>query len=204
MKSHFRLYTVGHSNRSLDEFIALLKQHEVPTVADVRSQPTSARFPYFSADPLKTRLQDEGLEYLFWGDELGARRQEPEAYSGGQAKYPLIAKTFGFQAGLDQLRLALAERPVVLLCAEKDPLTCHRMILVCRQLRDEFDIVHLIDDHTTETQEECEMRLLEMLDLPTRDLFRDEAEMLADAYDQQGERIAYRAGTPSEIWSWDD
>src|SRR5690606_16849893 len=107
MNPPHRLFTIGHSNRSIDEFVALLKQHGVSAVADVRSQPTSGRFPYFNADPLSSRLGDEGIDYLFWGEELGARREEPEVYVDGQAKYALIAKTFNFQAGLEQIRLAL-------------------------------------------------------------------------------------------------
>lgn len=197
MASTNKLFTLGHSNRSPDEFVALLRQHDVPLVADVRSQPTSARFPYFSSDPLQARLRDEGIAYRFWGDELGARRQEPECYDGGQAKYDLIARTHAFQSGLDQIRMTLEGQPLALLCAEKDPLTCHRMILVCRHLREECEIVHLIDEHTVETQAEAEARLLDTLGLPPRDLFRSEAEMLSDAYDQQGERIAFRLSAPT-------
>lgn len=197
MTSPHTLYTIGHSNRSPDEFVGLLHQHHVTVVADVRSQPTSARFPYFSSDPLQARLRDEGIEYRFWGDELGARREEPECYEAGQAKYNLISRAFAFQAGLDQIRVVLEKHPVALLCAEKDPLTCHRMILVCRHLREECDIVHIIDEQQAETQEEAEARLLESLGLPPRDLFRSEREMLSDAYDQQGERIAFRLSTPA-------
>ena len=190
------LYTIGHSNRSLDEFVSLLHQYEVGVLVDVRSQPVSGRFPYFNGEPLSSRLTDEGIRYRFMGEELGARRHEEECYEAGQAKYPLIAKAFAFQSGLDQLRQAMAEQPVALMCAEKDPLTCHRTILVCRQLRAEVNIVHIIDETTTETQKEAESRLLDLLGLPARDLFRSEGEMLADAYDLQGERIAYRV-TPS-------
>jgi uncharacterized protein (DUF488 family) len=197
MASAHQLFTVGHSNRSPDEFVALLHQHRVQLVADVRSQPTSARFPYFSSDPLRARLRDEDVEYRFWGDELGARREEPECYEAGQAKYNLIAKTYAFQAGLDRIRETLEAQPVALLCAEKDPLTCHRMILVCRHLREECDIVHLIDAHSVEPQAEAEARLLDLLGLPPRDLFRNEQEMLSDAYDQQGDRIAYCLSTPA-------
>ncbi len=189
---HLPLYTIGHSNRSLDEFVALLHQYEVRALVDVRSQPVSGRFPYFNGDPLSSRLADEGIRYIFMGEELGARRQEEECYEAGQAKYPLIAKAFAFQAGLDQLRQTMAEQPVALMCAEKDPLTCHRTILVCRQLREECAILHIIDETTLETQAEAESRLLDHLGLPARDLFRGEEEMLSEAFDLQGEKIAYR------------
>jgi uncharacterized protein (DUF488 family) len=198
MKAPHRLYTIGHSNRSIDEFVALLHQHHVACIADVRSQPTSARFPYFNADPLRSRLRAEDIDYKFWGDELGARRQEPDCYEQGQAKYSLIAKAFAFQQGLDQLRLELERHPIALMCAEKDPLSCHRTILVCRQLRGEFEIEHIIDNDAIETQAKAEARLLDMLGLPTRDLFRGEEEMLSDAYDAQAEKIAYRSSAPTD------
>lgn len=193
----YPLFTVGHSNRSIDEFVRLLKQHHVGAVADVRSQPASGRYPYFNAQPLKNRLAMEGLHCVFLGEELGARRKEQECYKAGQAKYSLIARTAAFQAGLDRVRRGLHQYPLVLMCAERDPLTCHRSILVCRHLRDECQILHLLDAESIETHEATEMRLLQQLKFPQKDLFRTQQQILDDAYDQQGERIAYRIGSPT-------
>lgn len=198
MADSFPLFTVGHSNRALDEFIDLLKQHQVGAVADVRSQPVSGRYPYFNAQPLQNRLAMEDLHYVFLGEELGARRLEEECYEAGHAKYPLIARTPAFQAGLERVRRGLQHYPIALMCAERDPLTCHRSILVCRHLREDCQIIHLLDAETTETHAAAEMRLLQQLKLPPKDLFRTEQQMLDDAYDLQGERIAYRIDAPAD------
>lgn len=198
MAETFPLYTIGHSNRSMDEFIDLLQQHQIGAVADVRSQPVSGRYPYFNAHPLQSRLKSEGLEYVFLGDELGARRHEEECYREGQAKYSLIAKTSAFQAGLDRVRRGLEQYTIALMCAERDPLTCHRSILVCRHLREDCSISHLLEANSVESHEAAEMRLLQQLKLPPKDLFRTEQQMLDDAYDLQGERIAYRIGSTAD------
>jgi uncharacterized protein (DUF488 family) len=188
-----RLFTIGHSNRAIDSLLDLLRQNHVAAVADVRSQPSSRRYPHFNAEPLKADLRNAGIEYVFLGDELGARRSEPECYDEGQAKYALIARTEAFQRGLDRIRRGLRSRCIALMCAEKDPLTCHRMILVCRHLRDECDIFHVLDSDRVELQKQAEARLLELVGLPSRDLFQTTDELLACAYEIQGGRIAFRA-----------
>jgi len=186
------LFTIGHSNRELDEFVELLQEHQITAVADVRSQPYSARHPDFNAEPLKRRLQQFGIRYAFLGEELGARRGEPECYVEGQAKYERVAQLPAFQRGLDRIRKGAEEHRIALMCAEKDPLTCHRGILICRWLRDEMEIRHILSRAELETHEQAEERLLEICGLPARDLFRSRGELLSEAYERQGAKIAYQ------------
>ncbi len=188
------LFTIGHSNHAVDEFATLLVPHGVAMVADVRSQPYSRRLEQFNRENLAAELKAAGIQYLFLGQELGARRDEPECYEEGQAVYRRIAKLPSFQKGLDQLRERANECPVALMCAEKDPLDCHRTILVGRALRDEFKIIHILADGGTEDDEQAEKRLVRLMEV-ARTLFEpdlSQEDLIQRAYDKRAEQIAYR------------
>lgn len=187
-----RLFTIGHSNRTSDDFVSLLKEFGITAVADVRSSPFSGRNPQFNRDSLKQVLPNEGINYVFLGEELGARRSEPQCYEGDVAKYELIAQAPLFLKGLDRVRTGLSSYRIALMCAERDPLTCHRTILVCRHLKDEQAIEHIIDHGETESHADAESRLLKLAGLTEKDLFRSPAEILDEAYEMQGAKIAYR------------
>ena len=131
------LFTVGHSSRSIDEFLQMLREHDINLVGDVRSSPYSRRFPHFSQPALIEALRESFIGYWFLGNELGARRIEPECYENGVASYDRIASTPAFISGMEMLHASLASKRIAVLCAEKDPVTCHRMILVCRQVQRE-------------------------------------------------------------------
>ncbi len=188
------LFTIGHSNRPLEDFIALLEEHRVTALCDVRSVPYSRRHPQFNREPLREALQSRGIEYLFFGDELGARAKDRSCYVNGKAVYQKIAATALFKDGLERIRLNMQKGPVpALMCAEKDPMTCHRAILVCRYLRGEgFEIRHIIGRGTTETQTDLEKRLVAHLKLQP-DLFQDAAPdaLTGRAYDLQADKIEY-------------
>ena len=141
-----RLYTVGHSNHECEKFLDLLTPHQITAVADVRSQPYSQYTPQFNRETLEAALGRRRIKYVFMGKELGARREERECYVGGQARYDLIAGLPAFLQGLERLRRGAKTQRIALLCSEKDPLACHRTILVCRQLRGEFAIEHILED----------------------------------------------------------
>lgn len=186
------LLTIGHSDHELPEFLSLLSQHEISAIADVRSQPYSRFHPQYNREVLSEALSRAGVQYVFLGNELGARRTERESYRDRQARYDLISKLPAFRAGLDRLRNGVSKHRIALLCAEKDPLTCHRTILVSRCLRhDPFDILHVLEDGSTETTEQAETRLLDVLGLPQGGLFQSRAELIEQAYDMQSLRIAF-------------
>jgi uncharacterized protein (DUF488 family) len=187
-----RLYTIGHSDHELSAFISLLAQHGVTAVADVRSQPYSRFHSQFNRELLADALKRSGIQYVFMGRELGARRAERESYQGRQARYDLIAKLPAFQEGLTRLRRGLEAHRIALLCAEKDPITCHRTVLVCKYLKSEpIDILHILDDGSVETTDQVEARLLEAVGLPPSDLFQSRQELVEQAYSKQAARIAF-------------
>ena len=187
------VFTVGHSTLDITVFLSLLKQHGIEVVADVRSSPYSRHNPQFNREILKESLLAIGIQYVFLGDQLGARRSELECYADGQARYEKIAQTPAFQQGLQRLGQGIARKRVALLCTEKDPLECHRAILICRHLKKTIpSIWHILSDGSLESHEQTENRLLRQLKLEGEDLFLSKAEILDDAYERQGKRIAYK------------
>jgi uncharacterized protein (DUF488 family) len=188
------LFTIGHSGRSLDEFIALLKQYKITALCDVRSMPYSRRNPQFNREPLQQNLKSRNIDYIFLGEELGARSKDPSTYVAGKALFSKIAELPLFKQGLKRIKLGMENDYVLaLMCAEKDPLSCHRSILICRNLRDvNIDIRHIIDSKSIETQSDLEQRLVKQLKI-SPDLFKDKgpSDLVERAYDIQGDRIAY-------------
>jgi uncharacterized protein (DUF488 family) len=192
------LFTIGHSDHDLAAFVALLHRHGIDAVADVRSSPYGRYHVQFNREPLAEGLKRAGVKYVFLGRELGARREERETYVGRQARYDRVRTLPLFKEGLDRVRRGMATRRVALMCAEKDPITCHRMVLVCRELRGEpIDVMHVLHDGSLETTEQAESRLLEEVGLPPADLFSSRAELVERAYEIQAGRIAYTEPDPA-------
>ena len=187
-----KLYTVGHSTQELDPFLGLLRQHGIEAVADVRSGPYSQRFPWFNRERLAESLKNAGIHYVFLGEELGARRDESCCYVGERADYEMIAKCKAFQEGLDRVMKGLANMRISLMCAEKDPMDCHRTILVARHALAFTEVVHILNDGTLETHDELEARMLKMMGMGADDLFLGREEQLALAYQKRGQQIAYK------------
>ena len=185
------LYTIGHSNHEFPAFAELLRQHDIAAVVDVRSSPYSRFHSQFNREPLAAALADEGIDYLFLGEELGARRSEPQCYVENRVRYDLVGQLPLFLQGLGRLREEVARRRVALMCAEKDPLTCHRTILVCRNLRSELTICHILEDGRLESHEEAEDRLLKRLKLPPGDMFDSKETFIEEAYNRQGDKMAF-------------
>ena len=189
------LFTIGHSRHAFPQFLDLLKRHQISAVCDVRSTPYSRLYPHFSREPLLLELKRHNIAYVFLGEELGGRSSDASFYDAqGRVQFDRIADTDAFLQGLRRVREGMKSHRIALMCAEKDPLTCHRAILVCRHLRKERDlsILHILDDGQTEPHEECERRLLKLARMEQADLFKSFQEQLEEAYDHQGLRIAYR------------
>lgn len=129
------LYSIGHSNVSADKFLSLLRQHQIETLADVRSQPYSRYAPHFSRDTLRATLTAAGVAYLFLGDQIGGRPADQTYYlSNGRVDYEALANSATYLSGIEQL-LSIAEASrVAFMCAEADYRHCHRYHLITRTL----------------------------------------------------------------------
>jgi len=192
------LFTIGHSTQSWEQFLEVLLRHRIEAIGDVRSSPYSSRFPHFNREVLDRALRAANIRYVFLGDELGARRAERECYVAGVARYDRIARTAAFRAGLERVQTGVTRYRLALMCAEKDPLECHRTILVCRQFRADLDIRHVLGDGSLETHADAETRLLTEEKVPGDDLFAPREELIAQAYDRRGGKIAYHeCGEPA-------
>ncbi len=190
-----KLYTVGHSVHTLPRFIDLLKRHRISAVCDVRSTPYSRIHPHFNREALREELKRHKIAYVFLGEELGGRSSDPSCYDAdGRVKYGRLAESDAFQHGLVRVREGIETHRIALMCAEKDPLTCHRAVLICRHLRNDKDlsILHILDDGQTEPHEESERRLLRLARMEQADLFKEKEEQIEEAYEHQERRIAYR------------
>ncbi|MBS1840239.1 MAG: DUF488 domain-containing protein [Acidobacteria bacterium] len=186
------LYTVGHSNRTLEEFLSLLKVHEIQAIADVRSQPYSKMYPQFDREALAASLKAVGIAYVFLGRELGARSQDPSCYEDGKVQFDRLARAAVFKEGLERVHQGMKQFRVALMCAEKEPLACHRTILVARELSLQgVSIRHILSATESEDHAQTTERLLRQLDMSEANLFMDKTELIDDAYRNQAQRIAY-------------
>ncbi|MGI9249606.1 MAG: DUF488 domain-containing protein [Pseudohongiellaceae bacterium] len=187
------LFTVGHSVHPINKFIGLLQQHDINVVADVRSVPFSRFNPQFNKKRLAASLHEQGIQYEFFGEELGARAKEPSCYVDGQVQYALLAKRPAFKRAVKKLVNNARNHRIALMCAEKEPLDCHRTILVSEALANAGQQVqHVLADGTLEPHQDTLDRLLDITGTSHDDLFQDKAEFRRQAVRKQEERIAYR------------
>lgn len=185
------LFTIGHSTHSIEHFLQLLAQHQVEAVCDVRSVPYSRHNPQFNREPLKAALRAAGIAYVFLGKELGARSENPACYISGKVQYNYLSDEPQFKEGLKRVRTGMETLRVTLMCAERDPLICHRTILVCRELRSpDLSIHHILADGRIETNEAAEQRLMSIASVRP-DMLTHEQDCIEQAYDVQASQIAY-------------
>lgn len=184
------LYTIGHSNHSLETFLALLERHGIEAVADVRTYPRSRYNPQFNRESLTEALAERGVRYVFLGAELGGRPADPACYDEtGRARYDLIAETAPFRDGMRRLTAEANAGRVVAMCSEKEPLKCHRALLIAHSLTTEHgvdpdDVGHVHADGEIETHTQAMARL------PGRQGDLD------DAVRRQAAKVAYAGGPP--------
>jgi uncharacterized protein (DUF488 family) len=194
----FDLLTIGHSNIPAPRFTAMLRAAGADAIADVRSMPVSRFCPWFSAKTLAPLLAGEGMSYLFFGEELGGRPRDSLLYCDGVADYKVadydaMARQPSFQAGLERLLHDAGRHRLCLMCSEREPLDCHRCLLVARALAARgARIGHILYDGAIEPHAATEQRLLRLVDADN-DLFASgQHARLAAAYRRRSRAVAYR------------
>lgn len=187
-----KVLTIGHSNHPLDHFIALLRMHGATAVADVRSAPYSRSNPHFNREMFQHSLKTNHIAYVFLGRELGGRPEDPGCYNDGKVQYQKLAESLPFRDGLQRVLKGAHSHRIVLLCAEAEPLICHRALLVSQQLTAAGTIVgHIHANGMLESHAHAMWRLVQTLGLSDTDLYRSKDEVIADACALQAKRVAY-------------
>src|ERR1700749_4546126 len=191
------LFSIGHSNLSAERFLAMLQGAGVNAVADVRSAPYSRFCPWFSQKPLAAALTAAGIDYAAMGDVLGGRPRDDALYRGDVADYEAMATLPDYITGLERLIDAATRWRLCLMCAEREPLDCHRCLLVARSLAERgVTVGHILHDGSVEAHAATEQRLLaldEKADPRTCDLFTTgQRERLAAAYRRRARTVGYR------------
>jgi uncharacterized protein (DUF488 family) len=190
------ILTIGHSNHSWETFRRLLSGGDVTAIADVRTTPHSRHTPHFNRDVLGRELKAVDVAYVFLGDRLGGRPSRPDLFCDGVADYRRMAREPLFVEGLERVLKGAKSHRVALMCSEKEPLDCHRCLLVGRELAARgAKLSHILADGRIEEQWETEERLLAAEGMSHIDMFTTRAEQVAMAYDRRSAKAAYADAT---------
>ena len=195
-----RIYTIGYSAFDIDSFICALKDYGVNCLIDVRSVPSSSYFPEYNEKALKNRLETEHIRYRHY-PEFGARQPEQQYYSqNGYLDFDHYLKSHEFLGGIKRVLAGIQMNYCFsLMCAEKDPINCHRAIMVARGFEEAgCNVQHIRVDGGgkpfLEDQRELEKRLMKKQgDDPDQiSMLETMEERIARAYQKQNALIGYR------------
>lgn len=151
------VYTIGHSNHSPDTFVRLLTEAKIEGLVDVRSNPKSSWASYANPHDLKQILKAAGVQYLYLGNVLGGRPNDPDCYNPqtGKADYQSMQNRESFQQGLSRLLEGLKKYCICVMCTEEDPSSCHRNLLIGESLRRKgIQILHIRGTGQIQTDED--------------------------------------------------
>jgi uncharacterized protein (DUF488 family) len=193
------IYTVGHSTHQLDYFLELLKQYGVTCIIDVRSVAASSYNPQYNKEPLTNFLKTNGIQYLHFAEEFGARHNDPDLLDDeGKVDFVKVRKSWSFKNGVERIWQGLDKGfTISLMCSESEPFDCHRFSMVSIALdKDGFDVKHIMKDKTLKTNADLENQLLKKYDkkLPKPDMFNPSVtldDQLKEAYRLKNKEIAF-------------
>jgi uncharacterized protein (DUF488 family) len=196
------LYTIGHSTHTSAYFLKLLQLYSIDCLVDVRSMAASRYNPQYNKKALASFLKENSIQYLHFDKEFGARQTSPELLDEtGQLDFEKVRNATHFKNGVDRLKQGAAKGyTIALMCAESDPLDCHRFGMISIALTEQgFDVNHILKDKTLKTNAALEEDLLKKYEkkLPQQDIFTTvvnrEARLKA-AYRLLNKDIAYASG----------
>lgn len=189
------LFTIGHSNHPISQFIEILKKHNITAIADVRSIPYSAFNQQFNREYLAKNLKNFDIAYVFLGEELGAKPDDLFYYKDGQVDLTLISMSEKFKQGIERLIRGTEKYRIALMCSEKDPINCHRAILIAPFLQKlGVTVKHILYNGSIEEHSKTENRIINLLKQEC-DLFLsslDESEIVKLAYMEQLKKISHK------------
>lgn len=188
-----KIYTVGHSSQTQEEFLSLISAFGVDCIVDVRSVPASKYTPQFNLEQIKWFLKARGVQYLHFGDEFGARRTDC-INDDGQVDFELAVRTPAFLRGVERLRKGLEKGfTISLMCSEAEPLECHRFSLVSRYFYDNgFAVNHILKGGVLASHKELENKMIQEY-MHAKKYHLPEVDMLFGSYTANDQRRdAYR------------
>ncbi len=193
------IYTVGHSTHQLDYFLELIKEYKINCIVDVRSSPASSYNPQYNQEPFKNYLKSNGVMYLHFPEEFGARQRDPDLLDDeGKLDFEKFRKTWAFNHGLERIWKGIEKGyNIAIMCSESEPLDCHRFSMVSVGLKnDGFLVKHIYKDKTIKSQEELEEELLKRYEkkLPQKNLFEPDItteQQLKAAYKLKNKEIGF-------------
>lgn len=195
------VYTIGYATKPIATFTEQLRHYKVSAVCDVRSVPFSKRFFDYHQDAIKQHLNNAQIRYVYLGNELGPRSKNPDHYDEcNQVQFETLMQSEHFLKGLYRLKNGLEQGfTLALMCAEKDPATCHRSLLigyaVARLWKEE--LMHITHEGELESQTHLERRLKQLHGLDD-DLFASEQDLLLQAYRKQLKATSYIKPTTTD------
>lgn len=195
----FDLYTIGYCVWDPSDLIDALKKRAIGCLVDVRAQPEISRFPQYRGQAFKRLLNAAGLYYLSLSEELGGRPRDKKFYVNGKADFDLLAASPAFKSGCARLRAGLDKFSLCLACAQKNPLNCHRSVLITHRFRflyPEIKIFHLLSPTAQISQSGLDRRLLKARGYDQGLLSGNPEENLNLAYAEQAREIAYSPEAP--------
>lgn len=157
------IYTIGHSNYTMERLIDMLEYYNINCVVDIRGTPYSKYNIQFDKETIRYTLTNEGFVYIYMGKELAAKRIRKNSYNNeGYSNFEEVIKEEEFKRGVERLKNGCEKGyKIILLGAMQDPIRCHRSILVGRELvKNDFDVKHILDDYSIVTQDDIEEMLL--------------------------------------------
>ena len=197
------IYTVGHSNYTVERLIDMLKHYNINCVVDIRGTPYSKYNIQFDKETIRYTLSKAGFIYIYMAKELAAKRINKQSYKEeGYSDFEKVIKENEFIEGIERLKNGCNKGyKIALLGAMQEPIRCHRSILVGRALRENgFNVKHILDDYSIASQEDIEQMLLDKYfsnrnqmtidDLIGNSLTRKE--MIQEGYRLANKEIGYR------------
>lgn len=193
------IYTIGHSTHQIDYFVEMLNEYSINTVIDVRSIAASTYNPQYNLEPLSNYLKKNGITYLHFAEEFGARHTDPDLLDEeGKVDFEKIRKSWNFKNGVERLWLATDKGfKIALMCSEAEPFDCHRFSMISIALeKDGFEVKHILKDKTLKSNGELEKQLLKKYDkkIPKPDMFEPNIsveDQLKVAYRLRNKEIAF-------------
>ena len=208
MNNKMRIYTVGHSTISSALFLDIIKKFGISCVVDVRSTPFSRYAPQYNKDEIMHFLRNNDIQYVFMGDEFGARRDDRTLYSSfGYLDFERTRNSKLFLQGIERIKKGLENGfTIALMCTEKRAIDCHRSILIGKGLADNgFEVLHIDHEYKTMTQSELEKVLLRAY-FSEVNMFADQLgeplsqeEMVEEAYRRKNKEIGFIGYEEKEV-----